>query len=228
MNEKTKKERKHNNMDDNLAREPKKYTYEDFKKFNDRFELIDGKIYSMNDGSVVDIGRPATYEDYRRISDEHRVELIDGEFIRMEAPSIRHQEIVGEVYYQLREKLKGKKCTPFMAPTDVKLDEYLTFEPDILVVCDKNKIKENAIYGAPNLVIEVLSKSDMKRDKIYKYSKYAEYGVENYIMIDPINNEILQSKLNNDTGFYDTVKHNITDEIVITKGNEEIKFCLKE
>lgn len=60
-----------------------------------------------------------------------------------------------------------------------------------------------------------------------KYSKYAEYGVEDYIMIDPMQNEILQSKLNKDTNFYDTVKHNITDEIVVKKGNEEIKFCLK-
>jgi len=110
----------------------------------------------------------------------------------------------------------------------VVFEDGVTFEPDVLVVCDSSKIKEDAICGVPDLIIEVLSKSDVKRDKIIKYSRYAEYGVENYIMIDHMNNEILQSKLNKDTGFYDTIKLKITDEVVIKKGNEIIKFCLKD
>lgn len=227
MKKNTKKERK-DNMNDNLARVPEKYTYEDYKKFRDSFELIDGKIISKTDGSIVDIGRRATYEDYKRISDEHRVELIDGEFVKMVAPTIKHQDIVGEVFMQFKIALKGKKCKPFVAPTAVVFEDGVTFEPDVLVVCDNSKIKEDAIYGAPDLIIEVLSKSDVKRDKIIKYSRYAEYGVENYIMIDPMNNEILQSKLNEDTGFYDTIKLKITDEVIIKKENEEIKFCLKD
>ncbi len=101
MKNNTKKERK-NNMNDNLARVPKKYTYKDYKKFRDSFELIDGKIISKTDGSIVDIGRRATYEDYKRISDEHRVELIDGEFVQMVAPTTKHQDIVGEVFMQFK------------------------------------------------------------------------------------------------------------------------------
>lgn len=107
MKKNTKKKGK-NSMNDNLAREPKKYTYEDYKNFRDSFELIDGKIISKTDGSVVDIGHKATYEDYKRISDEHRVELIDGEFVKMVAPSTLHQEIVGEVATQFKVALKGK------------------------------------------------------------------------------------------------------------------------
>lgn len=222
-----KKEEK-KNMEDNLAKVPKKYTYKDYQKFRDSFELVDGKLISKSDGSIVDIGRRATYEDYKRINDEHRVELIDGEFVKLVAPTTRHQEIVLEIGMQLKQLLKDKKCRPFVAPTAVVFEDGVTFEPDVLVVCDKDKIKEDAIHGVPDLIIEVISKSDIRRDKVLKYSKYAEYGVENYIMIDPIQNEILQSNLNEDTGFYDTIKFNITDEIVVKKGNEEIKFCLKD
>lgn len=227
MKNNTKKERK-NNMNDNLARVPEKYTYEDYKKYNDRCELIDGKLYSMNDGHVIDIGHVATYEDYKKYNDEHRVELIDGEFIKMTAPSRQHQDLVGEIFLKLVAVLKGKPCKVYISPTDVILENHETFQPDLFIVCDKNKLKDEGIFGAPDVTIEIISKSDAKRDKIYKYSKYAEYGVENYIMIDPINNEILQSKLNHETGFYDTKRLEITDDVIIRKGEEEISFNLKD
>lgn len=225
---KNKKNERNNNMNDNLAREPKKYTYEDYKKYNDRCELIDGKLYSMNDGHVIDIGHVATYEDYKKYNDEHRVELIDGEFIKMTAPSRQHQAIVLELAIILNEKLKGKPFKVYISPTDVILEDHVTFQPDLFIVCDKNKLKDEGIFGAPDVAIEIISKSDAKRDKIYKYSKYAEYGVENYIMIDQINNEILQSKLNHQTGFYDTKRLDITDNVIIRRGDEEISFNLKD
>jgi len=100
------------------------------------------------------------------------------------APTFKHQNIVGNFYYILRNKLKGKACIPCIAPTDVVLSEENVTQPDVFVVCDKSKIMGKNIQGAPTLIIEVLSPSTKLKDRREKRELYEKYCVKEYVMID--------------------------------------------
>lgn len=191
----------------NLALKQKFYTYEDYLKINDgnRYEIIHGVLILKDE-----------WGDMR--TNTNKVEKIK----MLAAPSVLHQEIVGEIYIQLKEKLNGKKCRPFISPIDVILNEGNVVQPDISVVCNDEIITKKGINGAPKVVIEVLSKGSIKNDKIAKYSLYMEYGVEEYIIIDPIDKEIIKCKLN-DFGFYDTEKLQITDDIKLSECTLSLK-----
>ncbi|MGZ8238198.1 MAG: Uma2 family endonuclease [Methylobacter sp.] len=99
-----------------------------------------------------------TVADYMNWPDDERLELIAGQIFDMSpAPSIKHQSITGEFYSQLKQKLKGKSGMPFIAPVDGVLSVNDAVHPDVLVVCDADKITEKNIQGAPDLIVEVLS-----------------------------------------------------------------------
>lgn len=128
-------------------------------------------------------------EDYYALPDERRVELIDGVIYDMSSPLFVHQIIAGEIYGQVREyigKHKGK-CVPAIAPVDVQLDcdNKTMVQPDVIIICDRGKIRGFGIYGAPDFVLEVLSPSTRKKDLTLKLSKYIEAGVREYWVIDP-------------------------------------------
>lgn len=130
-----------------------------------------------------------TLEDYYALPDERRVELIDGVIYDMSSPMFVHQIIAGEVYGQIREyigKNKGK-CVPAIAPVDVQLDcdNRTMVQPDVLIICDRDKIRGFGVFGAPDFVLEVLSPSTRKKDLTLKLSKYIEAGVREYWIIDP-------------------------------------------
>lgn len=129
--------------------------------------------------------RKYTWQDYLTWPDEERWEVIDGEAYDMTpSPSPRHQIIAGNFYAVLREKLKGKRCQPFIAPLDVYFDDYNFVQPDVLVVCDRSKIRDR-VYGAPDLVVEVLSPATGLKDKREKKALYERFGVKEYIVIHP-------------------------------------------
>ena len=127
-----------------------------------------------------------TYEDYITWPDDERWEIIEGVPYNMSpAPVIRHQRIVGKFYNILENSLKNKPCIPFIAPTDVILSEHSIIQPDVFVVCDKSKITEKNIHGAPNLIVEVLSPSTRLKDRREKRALYEKHRVKEYIIIDP-------------------------------------------
>ena len=135
-----------------------------------------------------------TYADYLQWPDETRYELIDGEaFLMSPAPLVEHQEVAGEVYYQLRNQLDGQPCRPYIAPVDVRLprkDEAdaaidTVVQPDILVVCDPRKIDRRGVRGAPDWVLEVLSPSTAAHDQIAKRRTYERAGVREYWLVHP-------------------------------------------
>jgi Uma2 family endonuclease len=129
-----------------------------------------------------------TYAEYLTWGDDERWEIIDGTVYSMTpAPNTKHQRIVLIFSQILNIKLKGKKCVPFIAPTDVVLSENDVVQPDVFVVCDKSKIKD-VIQGAPDLVIEVLSPSTALKDKREKKALYEKYAVKEYIIVDPLEN----------------------------------------
>ncbi len=136
-----------------------------------------------------------TVEDYYALPEDYRAELIDGIIYDMAAPKSTHQAVSGEIFHQLRTFIKNKKgsCVPFTAPIAVQLDcdNKTLLEPDVVVLCDRSKLLERCIYGAPDFVIEILSPSNRKKDMILKLNKYMNAGVREYWMVDPDNRRIL-------------------------------------
>lgn len=118
--------------------------------------------------------------------DEHTIiEKIEGREVMMSPrPNTSHQIIAGNIHHIFTRYLKGKRCKAFMEP-DVFFDEQNYFIPDVLIVCDRDKIKPNGIYGAPDLVVEVLSPSTAARDKGIKKAVYEKTGVKEYWIVDP-------------------------------------------
>jgi len=120
-----------------------------------------------------------TYADYLTWPDDERWEIIDGVAYAMSpSPGKRHQELFGELFRQIANFLKGKSCKVFAAPFDVRLSDISTasdnyaetvVQPDIFVVCDKNKLDERGCKGAPDLIIEISSPSTGKNDLTIKF-----------------------------------------------------------
>ena len=118
----------------------------------------------------------------------------------MSSPSAKHQVVLRDLLMQFTDFFKDKKCEPFMAPFDVRLDgksnkSKNVVQPDLLVVCDTNKIKENGIEGAPDFVLEILSKTNRYNDLIYKMNLYQKFGVKEYWIVDIENGVILTCKM---------------------------------
>lgn len=135
-------------------------------------------------------------DDYLAIPDGIRVELIDGVIYDMATPSNIHQVLVIKIAGRLNafiEKNNGK-CVPFVAPSDVKLNEKdnkTVVQPDIFVVCDRDIVKKRFFDSAPDLVIEILSPSTKKLDLGDKMRKYKETGVREYWIVDPIQKRVV-------------------------------------
>ena len=136
-----------------------------------------------------------TLDDYMALPEDERVELIDGVFYDMAAPHTLHQAISGEIFGALREYIRSNKgkCMFLSAPTDVQLDcdNKTIVQPDVMVVCDRDKLKYGRVYGAPDFVVEVLSPSTSKRDCTLKLAKYSEAGVRECWIVDPKKKRVL-------------------------------------
>ncbi len=130
-----------------------------------------------------------TLEDYIALPEDQRVELIDGVFFEMEAPTSIHQAIVTRVLQSFMNHIDNRHglCLALAAPVAVQLDcdDKTVVEPDVLVVCDRDKFRRGRVYGAPDLVAEVLSPSTSGKDRRLKLAKYRRAGVREYWLIDP-------------------------------------------
>ena len=167
------------------------------------YEVKEPEVWVIREGAEQEYGASQlfTYEDYCTWSDEERWELIDGKAFRMEAPNRYHQKISATLFGEIYIHLKGKKCEAYHAPFDVKLNvgegKDTVVQPDILVVCDQEKLDDKGAKGAPDLVIEILSRDTAKHDRVRKYQKYEQYGVKEYWIVDPRLKIITVNLLNN-------------------------------
>lgn len=142
-----------------------------------------------------------TWQDYLAWPDSERWEIIDGVAYAMSpAPSTKHQRVAGRLHALFDRLLSGKGCTPFIAPTDVKLSEQDIVQPDILVVCDPAKITPSHIEGAPDVVVEILSPHTSTKDLREKKALYERAGVREYVVVDPLEHYAIRF-LNNADGF---------------------------
>lgn len=136
-----------------------------------------------------------TLEDYLALPDNVRAELIDGELIYMEAPTTKHQEYLFETASALRSYIrkKGGACKVMISPLDVQLDcdNRTVVQPDIIVVCTRDKITEKRICGAPDFCIEISSPSSRSLDRKTKLRKYRDAGVREYWIVDTEHRQIL-------------------------------------
>lgn len=136
-----------------------------------------------------------TLDDYYALPDERRVELIDGIIYDMASPTSIHQIISTSIWRELMEYIEKKKgnCIPMVAPLDVQLDcdDKTMVQPDVLIVCDRDKVIRRCVYGAPDFIVEILSPSTKKKDMFVKLNKYMNAGVREYWIIDPKQKRIL-------------------------------------
>ena len=150
-----------------------------------------------------------TYKDYSSWSEEERWELIDGVPYMQATPLRIHQEIVTELLRQIANYLFDKPCKVYPSPFSVRLpkenekDEeiYTVVEPDIAVICDETKLDDKGCKGAPDLIIEIVSPSSGKRDRLIKFNKYKEAGVKEYWIVDPQDKFVSVFKLEADNNY---------------------------
>jgi len=129
-----------------------------------------------------------TYEDYKGFPDDLRCEIINGQISDMTpAPSLRHQEIVLKLGRLLGDYLDTREhpCRVYIAPADVILAEDDVVQPDVFIVCDQSKIRKEGLFGAPDVVFEVLSPATAKKDRSKKSKLYRRFGVLEYFLVDP-------------------------------------------
>ncbi|WP_330364419.1 Uma2 family endonuclease [Butyrivibrio sp. XPD2002] len=179
-----------------------------------------------------------TLDDYYALPDDQRVELIDGVFYDMSAPYTTHQFIALGIFSQIKNYINSKKgkCIPLAAPCDVQLDkdDKTMVQPDVMIICDRDKIVKQKVYGAPDFVVEVLSDSTKKKDMTLKLSKYEKAGVKEYWIVDPDKQKIIVYDFAHDFdvsiyGFGDDVPIGLYDgkcRIDFKTILDEIKFLL--
>lgn len=174
-----------------------------------------------------------SYADYLTWSEEERWEIIDGvPFDMSPAPSRRHQEILMALSGEFYSHLKGKQCKVYAAPFDVRLPEHgksedkdikTVVQPDLVIVCDRNKLDNRGCISAPDLVVEILSPYTSIKDSVKKFDLYERVGVKEYWIVRPDEETVTVFMLGDDKCYgrpqiftvKDKIKAGIFDSIVI-------------
>ena len=164
-----------------------------------------------------------TIDDIYNLPDGQRAELIDGELYMMATPGRIHQRLVMDLSYLIENYIRNKNgdCEVYPAPFAVFLyaDDNIYLEPDISVICDKNKLTDEGCKGAPDWIIEIVSPSSRPMDYVQKLLKYGTAGVREYWIVDPVNMRITVYNFEHDTfeeySFSDKVKAGIYEDFEV-------------
>ncbi|MCI9559662.1 MAG: Uma2 family endonuclease [Lachnospiraceae bacterium] len=167
-----------------------------------------------------------TEEDYYNLPENVRAELINGQIYYMAAPSRIHQEILMFLSKTIANYIDSKKgpCKVYPAPFAVKLfseDDRNVVEPDISIICDPNKLTDRGCTGAPDWIVEIVSPSNSSHDYIRKLNLYADAGIREYWIVNPIKESIFVYHLEETKfeaaayTFQDKIKVNIYDDLWI-------------
>ncbi|MGK0413927.1 MAG: Uma2 family endonuclease [Polaribacter sp.] len=187
---------------------------------------------------ILDYGKVYTYADYLQWRFKERIEIIKGKVFKMSpAPARNHQftsRELGRIFVNFFHKTT---CEVYIAPFDVRLvdkrknstkDEDITtvFQPDLCVICDKNKLDKRGCIGAPDLIIEILSPSNSSREMKNKYELYEENGVKEYWIVDYVYKTIHRYVLKDD--IYIGLKPLIAEETATSYIFPELSFLVGE
>lgn len=165
-----------------------------------------------------------TLEQYEALPEDIRAEVFDGQIYYMASPSQIHQTILLELSSLLNSYVKKKKgpCKVFPAPFDVKLSDnpFTVVQPDIMIVCDEDKLDGNRCNGAPDFIIEIVSPGNPSDDYIRKLYYYKNYGVKEYWIVDPKRKIVTVNYFEGNLisisySFNSTIKVNIYDDLYI-------------
>ncbi len=164
-----------------------------------------------------------TVAEIEALPEGQRAEIIDGVWYDMAAPTRKHQRIITEICTTINNYIKQNngKCEVNVSPFAVYLnDDDMTYvEPDIVVVCDENKLDDRGCHGAPDWLIEVVSEDSISRDYMVKLFKYQNAGVKEYWIVDPLKQMVrvydVAHELTADYGFEDSVQVGIYDGLKI-------------
>lgn len=165
-----------------------------------------------------------TLEQYEALPEDKRVEVFDGVVYNMASPSQIHQTILTELLVIIRNyiKSKGGNCSVFPAPFDVKLsDKPLTIvQPDVMIICDKDKLDGKRCNGAPDFIIEIVSPGNPSDDYIHKLYYYKNAGVREYWIVDSRRKTVTvnyfeKDMLNIQYSFDSIIKVNIYEDLLI-------------
>ncbi len=157
----------------------------------------------------LDLDKTYSYADYLTWKFQERLELIKGKISKMSpAPSTFHQKVSMNLTGILWHTFRNQKCKLFSAPFDVRLLDkkkstndtavFTVVQPDLCVICDENKLDEKGAFGAPDLVIEILSPGNSVKEMKYKFDLYQEAGVLEYWIVNPADKTFLIYILKND------------------------------
>jgi len=161
--------------------------------------------------SDLDLSKTYSYADYLKWHIEERLELIRGKVFKMSpAPSRLHQKVVGLIFNSLFQYLKGQRCEVYIAPFDVRIprkskeDQEITtvLQPDICVICDSTKLDDKGCIGAPDIVVEILSPGNNRKELQSKYEIYQEAAVKEYWIIHPTEKTFLKYELSEEGKFF--------------------------
>jgi Uma2 family endonuclease len=189
--------------------------------------------------SQLDMEGVYSYADYLLWRFEERVELIKGKIFKMSpAPTYRHQKVSGILHVRLFPYFQKTPCELLYAPFDVRLldkakssrankDVYTVVQPDLCVICDKGKIDAQGGIGAPDLVVEILSPGNSKKEMKIKYALYEESGVREYWVVFP-SEFVLQQFVLNDAGRYELKGSFAEDEVFTAHIFPELQIDLAE
>lgn len=200
-----------------------------YVSIDELFGLYDfGTKELLREASEVYHTKPiCTCNEFYELPDGEHAELIFGQLYYLSAPSRLHQEIVGGLYYILISYIRKNNgnCKVYLSPFTVKLceDEHVIVQPDISVICESSKLDDKGCNGAPNLIIEVTSPSNKKRDYIDKLKLYSDFNVEEYIIVDPDANNVIIYQLSNNT-FHPTIYDFDTEFSIHTFKNLNLKI----
>lgn len=176
-----------------------------------------------------------TYYDYLNFPNDEFVEIIDGKIFAMSpAPSRIHQELIMEISAELRNYIKSNKgqCKVYPAPFDVVLinenenenDSKNIVQPDISVICDKNKLNDKGCFGSPDMIVKIVSKFNPGNDYVKKLYLYEKYKVKEYWIVNPIKKNILVYTLT-ESGYNQPDLYTFNDKIKVNIFNNlEIDF----
>jgi Uma2 family endonuclease len=191
------------------------------------------------DSLNLDLNKRYSYADYLTWMDDVRRELFDG-FIKLmtPAPSRRHQELSVSLTLQIGNFLMHKKCKLYHAPSDVRFPKdnknkddklvYTVLQPDIFVVCDLSKLDDRGCLGAPDMIIEIVSPKNSKRDLKDKFEIYQQFGVREYWIVNP-NDENVNVFVLDEKGKFQLVgMYAEDDKIPVNIFNGDLKIDLTE
>jgi Uma2 family endonuclease len=176
-----------------------------------------------------------TYADYLNFNFDEMVEIIKGKIFKMSpAPTSFHQNISGNIYFLIRKFIENKKCKVFSAPFDVILpikgNDFMqsdkVVQPDIVVICNPDLIKEQGCFGVPDWIIEILSPSTAKKDLQNKFDLYEEAGVKEYWIVEPKNSTVEVFVL--ESNRYRRVGAYVLDDVIPCNTLEGLSIDLKE